>query len=275
MITSQATSSSRILIAYAKEQSVAATGLGAGLDLTCGAGTLRDSSFIRSLAFRIAAGSNVLRVVLTVMLPSTKSRVHAMPCFSRALVIMGHACLRYTSRYLGKRVAKDDSSAKVPPALSVGLNSSIFRNSQLRFPRMRGRGKQTFHLSMSSVSHGFSLLCVEGMMPCEKSDGGDKNCGLDAKHKFGIATVNFEKDEHGPPTTMPKRNDQQLADPRNLKCCGPPLPRVFRIREPARTGLLTKGLAGVSKLANGISIVPKRLLLRLHLRSRLERCQRV
>lgn len=71
------------------------------------------------------AGSNVLRVVLTVMLPSTKSKVQAMPCFSSALVIMGQACFKYISRYLGKSVAKEDSSAKVPPALSVGLNASI------------------------------------------------------------------------------------------------------------------------------------------------------
>ena len=35
-------------------------------------------------------------------------------------MIRGHASLRYTSLYLGKRVAKDDSSVKVPAALSEG-----------------------------------------------------------------------------------------------------------------------------------------------------------
>lgn len=55
-----------------------------------GAGTLRARSLIKSRAFSIAAGSNVFRVVFTVIIPSTKSRVQAMPCFSRARVIRGH-----------------------------------------------------------------------------------------------------------------------------------------------------------------------------------------
>lgn len=91
-----------------------------------GAGTLRASSLIRSRALRIEAGSNVFRVVLTVIDPSTKSNVHATPNFSRDRVISGHASRRYISRYLGNSVANEDSSAKVPPALSVGLNSSIW-----------------------------------------------------------------------------------------------------------------------------------------------------
>lgn len=37
----------------------------------------------------------------------------------------GHDSLRYTSRYLGKRVAKEDSSVKVPAALSAGVKGSI------------------------------------------------------------------------------------------------------------------------------------------------------
>ena len=62
------------------------------------------------------------------MLPSTKSSVQAMPCFSRALVTVAQDCFRYNSRYFGKSVEKDDSSAKVPPALSVALNSSIWNS---------------------------------------------------------------------------------------------------------------------------------------------------
>merc|ERR1711939_760057 len=126
LMTSQAMSSWRILTAW-------------------GAGTLRDNSLIRSRALSTAAGSYVFRVVLTVMLPSTKSRVQAMPIFSSERVISGHDALRYVSRYLGKRTEKEDSSLKVPPKLSSGLNSSIF------------------HLSTSSVSHGLSTLCVEGI----------------------------------------------------------------------------------------------------------------
>jgi hypothetical protein len=62
--------------------------------LTCCTGTLLESNLIRSRAFRIAAGSKVFRVVLTVMLPSTKSRVHAIPSFSNALVTTGHASFK-------------------------------------------------------------------------------------------------------------------------------------------------------------------------------------
>jgi hypothetical protein len=46
---------------------------------TCGNGTLRESSLIKSRALRIATGSYVFRVVLTVILPSTKSSTHAIP----------------------------------------------------------------------------------------------------------------------------------------------------------------------------------------------------
>ena len=126
LITSHATPSSRILIA-------------------CGAGTDRARSFIRSRAFNIEAGSKVLRVVLTVMLPSTKSRVHAMPCFSSARVMSGQDALRYVSRYLGKRVAKLDSSVKVPPRFCSGVKAS------------------SFQWSISSVSHGLSFLYVDGI----------------------------------------------------------------------------------------------------------------
>lgn len=62
--------------------------------VTCGAGTLRASNLIRSLASRMAAGSKVFRVVRTSILPSTKSSVHAIPLFSRAFVTRGQACFR-------------------------------------------------------------------------------------------------------------------------------------------------------------------------------------
>lgn len=142
---SQATPSSRILTA-------------------CGAGTLRARSLIRSRALSMAAGSNVFRVVLTVMEPSTKSRVQAMPNFSSDRVINGHASRRYISRYLGKRVANEDSSAKVPPTLSSGLNASICERSISVCMAAFSYTILTFHLSISSVSHGFSELCVEGMV---------------------------------------------------------------------------------------------------------------
>lgn len=50
-----------------------------------------------------------------------------MPDFSSERVISGQASRRYTSRYLGKSVAKEDSSAKVPPRLSAGVKGSIWR----------------------------------------------------------------------------------------------------------------------------------------------------
>jgi hypothetical protein len=92
------------------------------------------SNFIRSRAFRMAAGSYVFLVVLTVIEPSTKSSVHAIPCFSSCFVMNGHDPRRYCSRYLGKSVEKELSSKNVPPKLSSGANLSIF------------------HLSISSVS---------------------------------------------------------------------------------------------------------------------------
>lgn len=49
-----------------------------------------------------------------------------MPSFSSERVMSGHDALRYVSRYLGKRTLKEDSSLKVPPRLSSGLNSSIW-----------------------------------------------------------------------------------------------------------------------------------------------------
>lgn len=76
----------------------------------------------------------------------------------------GHDALRYVSRYLGKRTEKDDSSLKVPPALSSGLKGSIYN---FRLARIRGPSEDfehTFHLSISSVSQGLSFLYVEGML---------------------------------------------------------------------------------------------------------------
>ena len=106
LIMSQTTASSRIFTA-------------------CSKGTLRERSLIKSLALRMAAGSKVFRVVLTVMLPSTRSRTQLIPykvsgmigkklytCFSRAFVARGQILRRYCSRYFGKRVAKEDSSVK-------------------------------------------------------------------------------------------------------------------------------------------------------------------
>jgi hypothetical protein len=64
------------------------------------------------------------------MEPSTKSSVHAMPKFSRDRVMRGQASRRYTSRYLGKSVAKEDSSVNVPPTLSAGVNASILKHCE-------------------------------------------------------------------------------------------------------------------------------------------------
>ena len=128
LMTSQAISSSRILTA-------------------CWTGTLRERSLIRSLAARMDAGSKVFLVVRTSMRPSTRSSVHATPRFSRALVTSGHACLRYSSRYLGNRHAKEDSSANVPPALSSGLKSSIWKSQQV----FRSRGLDEIYLPLVDV----------------------------------------------------------------------------------------------------------------------------
>ena len=79
------------------------------------------------------------------MEPSTRSKIAVMPYLSSAFVTRGHESRRYRSRYLGNRVMKEDSSRNGPGASSF-VKGSIF------------------HLSMSSVSHGFSFLCVEGIL---------------------------------------------------------------------------------------------------------------
>jgi hypothetical protein len=102
-------------------------------------------------------------VVITLIRPWTRSSVQLMPRLSKVFVTIGHACFRYNSRYLGNNVEKEDSSKKVPPALSSGLNSSICEGCQCR-AQSPWELLLAFHLSMSSVSHGFSFLCVDGIL---------------------------------------------------------------------------------------------------------------
>ena len=73
----------------------------------------------------MATGSNVFRVVLTVMFPSTRSSCAKMPNFDRLRTTSGHASFRYCSLYLGKSTIKEDSSENGPVGLSSGLNLSI------------------------------------------------------------------------------------------------------------------------------------------------------
>lgn len=62
---------------------------------------------------------------------------------------------------------KRDSSVKAPAVLSSGLKGSICAKYQIvSFLGVRRRRKLTFHLSISSVSHGFSFLCVDGIVSC-------------------------------------------------------------------------------------------------------------
>ena len=53
-------------------------------------------------------GSVVLRVVFTVIDPSSKLSSQAIPSFFKSFVMLGHFSLKYASLYLGKSVAKDD-----------------------------------------------------------------------------------------------------------------------------------------------------------------------
>ena len=47
-------------------------------------------------------------------------------CVSKAFVTALHTSRKYFSRYLGKRVAKDDCSVKAPALLSEAWKGSIF-----------------------------------------------------------------------------------------------------------------------------------------------------
>ena len=96
-----------------------------------------------SRALMITYGSQVLRVVETVMEPSIRSSWHAMPCSRSNAVTDGHASRRYDSRYEGKSTANDDSSVSEPPTMSPLVNFSVFQWSTL------------------SSSHGLSgFLCL-------------------------------------------------------------------------------------------------------------------
>jgi len=138
-----------------------------------GKGTLLESNLIKSRAFRMAAGSHVFLVVFTVILPSTKSNTQAIPCtlvdlnhddevitrtcFSRAFVTSDQLSRRYCSLYLGKRVAKDDSSVN-GVLLSSLVKGSIFHcNKEVSFLHTVRIGEGDTW-SMSSVSHGLGFL---------------------------------------------------------------------------------------------------------------------
>lgn len=115
---------------------------------TCGKGTLRARSLMRSRALRMMYGSKVLRVVLTVIEPSTRSRMASMPCVHRAARQLdpvgaqegrgtGRTCFlsavstwpqisrRYVSRYLAKSCGWEGRgvsarSCRPPPGLEDG-----------------------------------------------------------------------------------------------------------------------------------------------------------
>jgi hypothetical protein len=61
-----------------------------------------------------------------VSLAHAEGREKGHTCVSSARVTADHTSRRYFSRYLGKRVANEDSSVNVPPLLSSGLNGSTF-----------------------------------------------------------------------------------------------------------------------------------------------------
>ena len=111
---------------------------------------------MRSRAFIMANGSYVLRVVRTVMLPSTKLSSHATPTSASALVTPGHASRRYFSRYFGNRHANDDSSVS-PPVLSSGRNGV------------------TFQWSMLSLSHGLGFSYCAHDVPCCSAERGQRS----------------------------------------------------------------------------------------------------
>ncbi|KAF1794446.1 hypothetical protein GQ600_10588 [Phytophthora cactorum] len=93
-------------------------------------GILRASSLMRSRALSTMYGSVVLRVVRTVMLPSTRLSSHVILCASSALVTMGHTSRRYFSRYLGKSVANELSSSR--PGILIFL-PALFSSSTSSF----------------------------------------------------------------------------------------------------------------------------------------------
>uniref|UniRef100_A0A6M2E1T4 Putative secreted protein n=1 Tax=Amblyomma tuberculatum TaxID=48802 RepID=A0A6M2E1T4_9ACAR len=75
-----------------------------------------------SRALRMMYGSHILRVVVTVMLPSITSSSAVMPCSARVFLTRGQHSRRYFSLYLGNRVAKALSQS-TPCGLSSLVNA--------------------------------------------------------------------------------------------------------------------------------------------------------
>mmetsp|Transcript_4580 Transcript_4580/g.6828 ORF Transcript_4580/g.6828 Transcript_4580/m.6828 type:complete len:103 (-) Transcript_4580:131-439(-) len=93
--------------------------------MACVTGTDRANNLIKSRALRITYGSDVLRVVRTVMDPSTKFNSHDIFTLSSDRVTSGHDSRKYFSRYLGNSVAKEDSSRSRPPGNVSSPPSSL------------------------------------------------------------------------------------------------------------------------------------------------------
>lgn len=92
------------------------------------------------------------------MLPSTRSSSQRTPRLSlSARVTSGQDSWRYFSRYLGKRVAKEDSS-RSPPGLS-----SLVRGLSLHWIRWRGAGAAALALLGVSVV-GASVMGVSEVL---------------------------------------------------------------------------------------------------------------
>ncbi len=85
-------------------------------------GILRAKSLIKSLAFKIIYGSDVFRLVRTVILPSIKFNSHTTLYLSNAFVTIGHTSRKYFSRYFGNNVANELSS-NMPVLLSSSFHA--------------------------------------------------------------------------------------------------------------------------------------------------------
>jgi len=85
-----------------------------------------------------------------------------MPCLSSARVTRGQFSRRYCSLYLGKRVAKEDSSVN-GFVLSSFVNGSTFhysKSQQTLFPR-RKRGWETYMIDIVCIPwFGFSVTFI-------------------------------------------------------------------------------------------------------------------
>mmetsp|Transcript_2527 Transcript_2527/g.6568 ORF Transcript_2527/g.6568 Transcript_2527/m.6568 type:complete len:211 (-) Transcript_2527:52-684(-) len=155
----------------------------------CGSGTLRASSLIMSRALMIMYGSQVLRVVFTVIEPSTRFRSALISCSASTFFTSGQTCLRYCSLYCGNSIANELSSVSSPPFGASSLEIST-----------------GFQWSMSSVSQGLSRRYLLFLLLAPSAPPSGSGAAADAAPFFSFFFLPAGRSSPPPAASMPHQN---------------------------------------------------------------------